>query len=185
MSCSIAFGGARRTRTSGDFRFSALAMSFRQLFSHFPDISDHFGGLAFGVFQKAPKKAPKTVRLYANYVGRPRVRGRRSAAFLLVFPGLLAFLQVSRTSADVTGSLRKWDGWPPNSPSKYLISQIVFSLQFPQMPPQMPPRGVGCHWTSLDIKYDPVNDRCPLNIALVISGCPWIPANCFRCLRAP
>jgi hypothetical protein len=49
----------------------------------------------------------------------------------------------------------------------------VLSLQFLQMPPHVPPQRIGCHQTSFDIKYDPVNDSIDaFNIALAISGCP-------------
>ena len=60
--------------------------------------------------------------------------------------------------------------------------QSNFISQFLQMPPHVPPQRGGCYRTPLDIKYDPVNDSIDaLNIAQAISGCPWIPADCFRC----
>ena len=50
------------------------------------------------------------------------------------------------------------------------------------MPPHVPPRRGGCYRTPLDIKYDPVNDSIDaFNIAIAISGCPWMSADCFRC----
>jgi len=49
----------------------------------------------------------KTVRLYANC---PDVAGRQNAAFLRFFSGFLGISRAYRTSQDIRGSLRIWDG---------------------------------------------------------------------------
>ncbi len=77
----------------------------------FPRYSITLGASSFGLLKRPQKRPPKPsgcTRITSD------VRGRWNPAFLLVFPGLLAFPQVSRTSADVPGSLRKWDGWDSN-----------------------------------------------------------------------
>jgi hypothetical protein len=46
------------------------------------------GASLLGFFKKAQKKAPKTVRLYADYLGRLRTMKRR---FSISFPGVTCF----------------------------------------------------------------------------------------------
>src|SRR6185312_391627 len=77
----------------------------------FPIYPATLGASLFGILKRPRKRPPKSsgcTRMTSD------VRGRRNAAFLLVFPELLAFSQVSRTSVDVSGSPRKWDGWDSN-----------------------------------------------------------------------
>jgi len=98
-------------------------------------------------FQKGPNQAPKKVGCTRT---TSEVRGRRNAAFVLVFPELLVFSRVSRTSVDIAGGLWSWDGWPPNSPSKYLFSQLFcFSgtCICPQLCPLKRLAATGRRWT--------------------------------------
>jgi len=76
-------------------RFSTLAKSFRQLFSRY---IQPLWALAFGVLQKAPKKAPQSARLYAIDLGRPRTMKR---CFSIGFPGVTCFFS---GIPDVSGS---------------------------------------------------------------------------------
>lgn len=142
---------SNRRRLSGS---SEVVPTFRQLFSQYIEPAEtHFWALANGVFSKGPKSGPKKGWLYANHVGS--LRGRRNAAFVLVFPELLVFSRVSRTSVDVTGSHWKW-GYGGTAGHrilglsscflKYLVSQLF------KMPPPLPPQSVGCHRKCMDVE---------------------------------
>jgi hypothetical protein len=105
---------SNRRRLSGE-----VVPTFRQPFSPYIEpAATHFWALANGFFQRGPNQAPKKVGCTRT---TSEVRGRETPLFYQFSSGLLAFSQVSRTSADVPGSLWSWDGWPPKSRAKCLI----------------------------------------------------------------
>jgi hypothetical protein len=86
--------GARRTRTQR--RFSALP---RRSASHFPAISNDFGGIAFRFSQDAPTDAPTLIWLPRNHPGR---RWMTKSYLSTGFPGVFHDFW---TFVDVAGSL--------------------------------------------------------------------------------
>jgi hypothetical protein len=106
---------ARRTRTQR--RFSALP---RRSASHFPAISNDFGGIAFRFSQDAPTDAPTLIW------AAPEPSWTSLDDKILPFDG---FSRGFPRFLDVCGRRRKSmevDGWPPNCQAKSLFLKVFY-----------------------------------------------------------